>query len=149
MKYHAATPYVAVIVIFRKDGKIAFVLRQNTDWMNGYYGLPGGKVDSGESITQAAIREAKEETGVTILPKDLTHLLVAHRHDADSDWIDNIFEAHTWQGELHNAEPDKHASLDWLDPNNLPNNIIPVLKFFLEQVAAGHHYTEYGWKTSP
>jgi 8-oxo-dGTP pyrophosphatase MutT (NUDIX family) len=34
---------------------------------NGLWGLPGGRIEPGESITQTALREAQEETGLTIV----------------------------------------------------------------------------------
>lgn len=43
--YDIETPYTAVYLVFRKNNKVAFVLRSNTDWMEGYYGLPAGKVE--------------------------------------------------------------------------------------------------------
>jgi 8-oxo-dGTP pyrophosphatase MutT (NUDIX family) len=148
--YDIARPYVAAFVIFRKGGKVAFVLRQNTSWMNGRYGLPAGKVEKGESVKQAAIREAEEETGVKLEPENLKHLLTVYRTSSDDDpevfWFDVIFEATAWQGELHNAEPDKHAELSWLDPDNLPENVTPYVNFFLEQIKAGHAYAEHGWE---
>lgn len=58
MIYATATPYIASFVILRKAGKIAFVLREHTKWMNGYYGLPSGKVEKNEAFSAAAIREA-------------------------------------------------------------------------------------------
>jgi 8-oxo-dGTP diphosphatase len=150
MKYHAASPYVASFVIFRKKGKIAFLLRENTNWMNGKYGLPAGKVEPNESATAAAIREVQEEVGVTIKPQDLKHLLTVYRtssnYGEDRPWVDIIFEAGSWQGELHNAEPHKHADLVWLDPDNLPDNLTPYVTFFLDQIAAGNHYAEHGWQ---
>lgn len=58
----AQTPYLAAYLIFRNDeGKIAFVLRENTHWMNGYYGLPSGKVEADERVLVAAAREAKRK----------------------------------------------------------------------------------------
>ena len=140
---------MAVFVIFRKQKKIAFVLRQNTSWMNGKYDLPGGKVDSGESATMAAIREAKEETGVIIKQQSLRHLLTVYRTSTnlgeDRPWVNVIFEAGAWQGELHNAEPEVHSEMAWLDPDNLPDNLTPFVGFFLDEIKAGHHFAELGW----
>lgn len=145
MKYDSATPYIAAHVILRQDDKIAFVLRQNTNWGDGFYGLLSGKVDHGESYLGAAVREAKEEAGVKIEPSNLKYVLTAHRQSDDSVWVDVVFEATKWQGEAHNAEPDKHSELAWLDPDNLPDNVVPPIRFYLEQIAAGQHYAEYGW----
>lgn len=145
MKYDIATPYTAAHIILHKDGKIAFLLRQNTSWSDGYYGLLSGKVDHGESYLVTAVREAKEEAGIDIKPSDLTHVLTAHRQ-SDALWVDVVFEATTWRGEAYNAEPDKHVELVWLDPNALPDNVVPPIRFYLEQIAAGRPYAEYGWE---
>lgn len=153
MSVYSARPFVAAFVIFRKNGKVAFLKRQNTDWMNGRYGLPAGKVEPEESPLQAAIRETKEEVGIDLKPQDLKHLLTAYRTnyaDEDNDdehslWLDIIFEAMHWQGELQNAEPEKHSQLAWLDPDNLPANVTPYVATFFAQIKAGNHYAELGW----
>jgi 8-oxo-dGTP pyrophosphatase MutT (NUDIX family) len=144
-KYDSATPYIAVFVLFRKGNQAAFLLRQNTGWMDGYYDVVAGKVEVGETYRQAAVREAKEETGVDIRPEDLTHRLTAHRKSGDMTWVDNVFEVRKWRGELYNAEPGKHSSLEWLDLDNLPDNIAPPGRFRLDQIAANRSYAEYGW----
>lgn len=148
MKYDTSAPYATTCMIFRKDGKVAFLLRQNTDWMNGHYGFPGGKVEHGETGLQAAIRETREETGVDLKPENLKPVLTIHRKASDDNtvWIDIVFEAQNWQGELYNAEPSKHAALEWLDPEDLPDNVIPAGIFCLEQIEAGNHYAEHGWE---
>lgn len=151
MKYDTATPYIASYVIFRDGSKVAFVLREHTAWMNDFYGLPSGKVEPHESFTAAAIREAKEEVGVDLKADDLKYVLTMHRGDThpsndELTWVDVYFEATNWQGELINAEPHMHKSLDWLDLNDLPENVIPAVKLALEAIAAGQTYTECYWQ---
>jgi len=147
----SARPFSAAFVIFRrKDGKVAFLLRENTSWMNDHYGLPAGKVDEGESISAAAIREAKEEVGVDIKPEHLKHVLTVYRTSTngskDDPWLDVLFEAMQWEGELFNAEPHVHGELAWFDPYDLPSNHTPFLPFFFEQIKSGNTYAEYGWE---
>lgn len=50
------------VVVVNDDGDILIIRR--TD--NGNHALPGGGMDLGESITQTAVRETKEETGVDV-----------------------------------------------------------------------------------
>src|SRR5436190_23987409 len=106
-KFGTARPYAAAYVIFRKEGKVALVLRGNLPWMAHHYGLAAGKVEIGESFTEAAIREAKEEVGVIVQPKHLMHALTVHRYsrdkDGEIDWVDMLFEASDWEGDIHNA----------------------------------------------
>jgi len=144
-KFGTATPYIACFVLLRDGDKLACVLRENTGWMDGYYGLPSGKVEWGEPFSSGAVREALEEVGVTIKPEDLHHALTLHRHSEDSDWVDVIFEVDAWEGEVINAEPHVHSEVAWLDLNNLPDNIIPAIRYSLEQIKLGNSYAEFGW----
>jgi len=145
MKYDTARPYVAVYMLFRKDGKLLFVKRANTDWMNGRYGSPAGKVEKDEPSLHAAVREAKEEVGVDVKPEDLKHVLTCNRGGDDMDWIDLVFEASAWEGEPFNAEPHMHSEIAWLDEENLPDTVIPNNKFMIDQIKLGNTYVEYNW----
>lgn len=60
----------AVCILLVKDGKFLAVTRRNEQ----KWGLPGGKVDEGESDIESAIRETFEETGLKINPVELTTL---------------------------------------------------------------------------
>lgn len=143
-KFGTAMPYIASYVVLRREDKVAFVLRSNTGWMNNYYGLPSGKVENNERFTAAAIREAREEAGIEVAPQNLKYLMTVHRHD-ETDWVDVYFEALAWQGDPVNAEPHMHSELVWLDPANLPENVIPSVRHALEAIKAGKVYSEYGW----
>lgn len=144
MKDKRATDYIAAYVILRKDDKIVFVLRENTSWMNGYYGLPSGKVDIGESFSTAAVREGLEEIGVKIEVTDIKFIHVMHRHDKN-DWVDVYFEVDRWEGEPVNAEPHMHSKIEWLNPNNLPDNVIPPVRVALQAIERGEKYSEFAW----
>lgn len=146
MSESVARPRIASFVILRKDGKIAFVLRQNTGWMNGFYGLPSGKVEPDESYSSAAIREVKEEVGIDVSLNNLQFVHVMHRHENDgADWVDVFFEATKYNGEVVNAEPHMHAEVAWFDPHNLPKNIIPPVRAAIGYIEDGITYGEYGW----
>jgi 8-oxo-dGTP diphosphatase len=62
MKFSGRT--VTAIVEF-PNNKILLVKR-GTVVFKGYWALPGGRVDSGETIEQAVVREVKEETGLDV-----------------------------------------------------------------------------------
>ena len=62
-------PRVAVgAIVFRND-KVLLVRRANAP-SEDLWAIPGGKVKLGESLKQAAEREIKEETGITIRARE-------------------------------------------------------------------------------
>lgn len=71
-----ATTYIICGVVLEKDGKYLLVQEKKPD-VYGKWNLPAGKVDQGETLEQAAIREAKEETGFDIELKN--HLVTVHQ----------------------------------------------------------------------
>lgn len=56
-------PALAVSVALQRDGKFLLVLRANPPAQN-MYAFPGGRVDPGETLETAALRELEEETGL-------------------------------------------------------------------------------------
>src|ERR1700753_1347635 len=52
------------------EGRILLVRRRN-DPGSGLWSVPGGRVEPGETDTQAVIREMAEETGLAVEPGDL------------------------------------------------------------------------------
>src|SRR5688572_17467330 len=64
------------VVVLNDAGE--FLLIRRTD--NGNWALPGGAMDPGESMTQAAIREVEEETGVSCEVTGLVGVYTNPRH---------------------------------------------------------------------
>jgi mutator protein MutT len=64
------TPIVGVGVAIVDEGKILLVQRAN-DPGKGLWAVPGGKVDHGETLRAAAVREVLEETGLDVEVGDL------------------------------------------------------------------------------
>ncbi|MFF0458663.1 NUDIX hydrolase [Nocardia africana] len=57
---------VVVGAVVQHDGKVLLLQRPEHDFMGGIWELPSGKVEPGESLDQALIREVKEETGLSV-----------------------------------------------------------------------------------
>src|SRR5690554_1277172 len=59
------SPIPAVAAVVVKDGKILLVKRR-TEPSKGLWSVPGGKVEQDETLTEAVVREVREETGLEI-----------------------------------------------------------------------------------
>jgi 8-oxo-dGTP diphosphatase len=59
------TPMLAADALILFDGGVVLIRRENPPYQ-GFYALPGGFVEVGETVEEAAKREAKEETGLEI-----------------------------------------------------------------------------------
>ena len=117
--------FAAVYLILEADDKILLGRRQNTGYEDGNYQVPTGHIEQGELPTEAAIREAKEEVGITIHPGalELVHTMYRPRHTPGGDRIDFFFKVKSWLGQVQNMEPEKCNDLQWFDFQELPENI--------------------------
>jgi 8-oxo-dGTP diphosphatase len=137
----AAFP-VTVHLFFLRENQILILRRFNTGFRDGEYSVPAGHLDGGETVMQAAIREAREETGVHIAESDISFSTVMHRIEED-ERVDFFVQVHKWQGEPFNAEPEKCDDLRWVDIHALPANTIPYVRQALADHLAGLPFDEY------
>ncbi len=123
----------ASYVLFLRDAEpgrreILLQLRQGTGYMDGHWATAAaGHVEQGESVFEAAAREAAEELDVSDLA--LRPLCAMHRTGRTGDPIDERVDyfllATSWSGEPRVVEPDKCADLRWFGLHDLPTPVVP------------------------
>ncbi len=139
--------FIAAYLVLQKKGDVLLLRRFNTGYRDGEYSLVAGHLDGAETAKQSIIREAKEEAGITLSPKDLTVAHVSHRYRPDREYIDIYLTAKKWKGEIRNMEPNKCDDLRWSPLKKLPKNILPDVKQALKMIEKGEFYGEFGWET--
>jgi ADP-ribose pyrophosphatase YjhB (NUDIX family) len=129
----------AVYVILERNNKIFFLRRANTGWADGILTVPAGHVDKGDNVTEAAIKETKEEACVDILADDLEFVHVDFLRD---EYTNFYFKAKKWTGEPTLGEPELASEAIWIDKNNIPNDVIPQLRKLFKQLEKGSYFSE-------
>jgi len=113
-------PYLAVSAAIVRDGKVLIVRRARKPAL-GIYTLPGGGVETGETLNEAVAREVREETALTIEPVALAGHREAIVRDAHGR-IERHFVILCFAARWLAGEPVLNEELDdarWLDPAEL------------------------------
>lgn len=134
----------AVYLMPIKNNKILLSRRFNTGWMDGKYSLISGHIDGEETVFKAMVREAFEESGLKINPKDLIPATVIHRK-SDVEYIDFFFVVKKWQGIPTIKEPNKCDDLSWYSLDQLPNNLLSFIKEALDNYQNKTAFFVSGW----
>lgn len=137
--------YIAAYLVLLKNSQVLLLRRFNTGYQDGNYSLIAGHLDGRETAKECIAREAKEEAGIIVKPENLKVVHVMHRLSSDREYIDIYLQSEKWDGEEKNMEPEKHDDLNWFALNNLPSNIVPEVKFALENLGNEINYTDFGW----
>lgn len=135
-------------IILQKNDEFFLIQRRNTDWMSGYWNFPGGLVEKGESLVNAAIREASEEIGVVIKAADfkLVHVIHVRKEEHNTqDIVGVYFLTQHWQGTAINNENDKIIDAQWFDKDNLPKSTTEHAQLALGGLLNNVFYSESGW----
>lgn len=100
---YPSRPFLAVSAAIVRDGRILLVRRARTPALN-LYTLPGGVVEAGETLAEAAAREVREETALVVDPVALAgHREVIVRDGegrAERHFVILCFAARWLSGEL-------------------------------------------------
>ncbi len=117
--------------------------RKNTGYEDDKWSVVSGKLDGNETVIDAAIREAKEEVGITVSPSDVRVIGVTQRKEM-TEWIDFYVTLNTWEGEVTNVEEDKCEQLAWFNQEELPEGMIEHVRQALEQNRDSMWFRTYG-----
>lgn len=135
----------SVYALFVKDGRILLLRRCNTGYCDGYYSLPAGHAEAGETLREGMAREIREEVGVSSQLEDLHLAHVLYRMSnvpVPHERVDFFFAVNAWKGEPYNAEPNKCGYTEWFLLTTLPVNIVPEVRQAIEQFQLGTPYSE-------
>jgi 8-oxo-dGTP diphosphatase len=113
-------PYLAVSAAIIRDGKVLVVRRARNPAIN-LYTLPGGAVETGETLTGAVAREVREETSLDIEPVALAGHREAIVRDAHNR-VERHFVILCFAARWLAGEPVLNEELDdarWIDPSEL------------------------------
>jgi ADP-ribose pyrophosphatase YjhB (NUDIX family) len=126
------------VAIRDADGRILLELRRDCS----LWGLPGGRIEAGESAREAAVREVAEETGLAVevqrligVYSDPAQRVVAYVPGESVQLVDILFAATIVGGRL-TISPESEL-LQFFDPDHLPPNIVPPAIAPLRDALAG------------
>ncbi|MFH9223251.1 NUDIX domain-containing protein [Streptomyces lydicus] len=143
----AMTLLVAAVIVHDTAANRVVLLQRsrNAKFAQGMWDLPVGKSEPGEPITETAVRELYEETGLTVQPEALKVAHIIHGAwgvEAPNGFLTVVFAAHEWTGEPANREPRKHDQVCWVDADALPEAFVDTT------ASALHHYLADGEQVS-
>ncbi|OII66875.1 NUDIX domain-containing protein [Streptomyces sp. CC77] len=131
----------AVIVHDKTTNRLVLLQRsENAKFALGQWDIPVGKNEPGEPITETAVRDLYEETGLTVKPECLKVAHIIHGAwgvEAPNDFLTVVFAAHDWTGDPENREPRKHSRVCWVDAHAVPDAFVDTTASALHTYLAG------------
>ena len=110
------------IIIIYKGENILLIKRKNPPYG---WALPGGFVDEGETVEQAAVREAKEETDLDVELQELLYVYSDPKRDPRQHTLSVVFTA---QSDGQPQAADDATDLGYFSLEALPNLVFDHAK---------------------
>ena len=130
-----------LLFLIKKDGQkvieVCLAMKKRGFGMGRYNGV-GGKVEDGESIEDAVLREAEEEIGV-VPSKIIKCGELAFSFVQKEEWnqLVHVYLTDSWQGDVTESE---EMSPSWFKVEDIPyKDMWPDDIFWLPKVLEGHH----------
>jgi 8-oxo-dGTP diphosphatase len=110
------TPKLMVDVVIPSE-KGVVLIRRGSEPFAGQWALPGGFVEVGETVTEAAVREAAEETGLAVEVSRLVGVYSDPERDPRGHNVSVAFLAQVLSGQMQAASDA--SEVDVLDPESV------------------------------
>lgn len=122
--------FVVAVALVRGDGAVLMQKRRFSAEHGGLWEFPGGKVESGETPDEAAVRELAEELGIGLDTADLAPIAFTSGRIGQAgegrSIVILLYVAHMWEGRptAHEAE-----DLGWFHARDMHELKMPPLDY--------------------
>ncbi len=150
-------PILVAAGVLEVNGKLALI-RFKRNALAGYWGLPGGKFDKGESLPEAVERELLEELGLQVQYQEMLGVLDEEIKTKDDTQHFMMFICRVTPLTKFNLKSIDHdeGTVDWFSKQEIENQKIPIVpsdQQIITRLALGHErgyfYSQLDMNTKP
>ena len=122
---------VTLIGLINSENYVLISKRTNRVQFNGFWEFPGGKVEKGENLTDALVRETKEELGLLLNSSCVAPLTFSVDVKEEQETLLLLFICRKWNGQPRGLEGQE---LKWVKPLDLSQYKMPPANVFLNSI---------------
>jgi 8-oxo-dGTP diphosphatase len=125
-----------------REGRVLLVASRYADRAAPLWNLPGGRQERGELLVETALRELREETGLSGRIRELAYLSESYDPEG-THFLASIFAVDVDGGDARRGE-DRIVDLAWIAPHELEGYVtIPIVRDPLAAYLRGVHPERY------